>query len=213
MEFLSLEAMTRLVSSAGWRKADVLRAIEQGQLVALQVSSPYSSKKKWAILHPGVQFLDYIRSQEARMPHIAILSERDVSVILDKSRSYVRWLVHKKKLGCLPHAKGKGSRRFSPEDVRRFIIRSSGRDPKQRCELTAEVLVAWFWRMMKLDNPDPIKRVDEEMRWLDEMPEPERSMKIEEMMRVAEEARGQLEVASRKTPEGEQSQPMKGESS
>lgn len=202
VEFISLDAMCRLVRSAGWGRADVLRAIEQGQLVAIQVEQPRTRNKKWAIVHPGVQFLDYVRNPETRMRYISILSERDVAAILGRDRNYVRWLIRTNKIKShlVKYDTGRKQRRyFTIENVRQYLIESTGRDPKKRYEPTADVMVRWFLDMMeappKVTGP---AAVDEELRWIDELPEPERSQKIDAMLRLAEEAREQLRIASGK---------------
>jgi hypothetical protein len=197
--------MVRLVRSAGWNRKNVLDAIEQGQLVAIRVEQPRTRNKKWAILHPGIAFLDYLRSPETRMRYITILSEQDVASILNIKRSQVNRLVRSGKLQATWIEKPRttnGSKnrigtfrrpRFTAEAVRQYIVTSTGRDPKKRAVLTAEVLTAWFWRMMNVEpKVQGVEAVDEELRFLDEMCEPERSQRIDALLRLAEEARDRL---------------------
>lgn len=193
--------MYRLVRSAGWSKKDVLRAIAEGQLTGIQIRNPgRNGTLKWAIVHPGIQFLDYLRDEQTRMRYIAILSERDVAAILGRNRNYVRWLVRTRKIAFthVTNANGaKGRIRFTPEAVRRYLIDTSGRDPKKRTELTSDALVEWFWRQMNLEPKPPT--VDDELAWIDQMPEPERSRYIDRLLRLAEEGREQLRAAVEKS--------------
>ena len=72
MEFLTPLAFYRLVRSAKWTMKDVYHAIETGQLAALKIVTP-GGTEKLAIVHPGVQFLDYLRNVHTRMGYVPLL--------------------------------------------------------------------------------------------------------------------------------------------
>ena len=46
---------------------------------------------------------------------------------------------------------------------------------------------------------DPVEQFNDELSWLNEMPEPERSLKVQEMLRLAEEAKEKI-TKGRATP-------------
>lgn len=191
--------MYRLVRGAGWRKTDILHAVETGQLAALKVRTP-GGVEKLAIIHPGVQFLDYIRDTHTRMGYVPLLGPKEVAAITGHTEAHVRWLAHKKRISSI-HLPGKKQQglRFCPEDVRDYLIRSTGKDPRPRAQMTSEVLIQWYNRCMTPRTADPVEQFNDELSWLNEMPEPERSLKVQEMLRLAEEAKEKI-TKGRATP-------------
>ena len=199
MEFLTPLAFYRLVRSAKWTMKDVYHAIETGQLAALKIVTP-GGTEKWAIVHPGVQFLDYLRNVHTRMGYVPLLGPKEVAAITGHTEAHVRWLAHKRRIHSI-HLPGKKQQglRFSPEDVRDYLIRSTGTDPRPRAQMTSEVLIQWYNRCMTPRTADPVEQFNDELSWLNEMPEPERSLKVQEMLRLAEEAKEKI-TKGRATP-------------
>ena len=118
--------MYRLVRGAGWRKTDILHAVETGQLAALKIRT-LGGVEKLAIIHPGVQFLDYLRDTHTRMGYVPLLGPKEVAAITGHTEAHVRWLAHKKRISSI-HLPGKKQQglRFCPEDVRDYL------DPQHR---------------------------------------------------------------------------------
>ena len=87
--------------------------------------------EKLAIVHPGVQFLDYLRDVHTRMGYVPLLGPKEVAAITGHTEAHVRWLAHKQShltpSTCRERSsKGCGSvqRMFAT-----ILIRSTGTDP------------------------------------------------------------------------------------
>lgn len=187
MQFLTVPQVASLLQ---WKKEQVHKALEQGVLVGLKAPNG-----KWAVMHPGVAFIEYVKDPLARMPYIAILGAHEVAAVLGRTPNAVYMLVSQ---GYLRPARVRVKRNdkllFTPMEVRRYLLRSQKRDPMKRRQVTLDDLVAWFHRSMEAPVPDdPVERVEDEWRYIMEMPEPQRARMIEGMLRLAEEARAKIQ--------------------
>lgn len=186
MEFLTVPQAAELLR---WSQTEVLTALRKGVLAGVQVPK---KPTKWAVVHPGVMFVDYIRNPESRLPHIGLLSIRDVMAICHRSKDRVKDYV---RLGYItpipfpdPNKRQHGEEKlFTPWEVRRLIKRILKTDPWVQPPITEEAMKEFFKLSMVRKVPsDPLRRMDEEIRYICETPEPERTQQLTRLVRMAE---------------------------
>lgn len=194
MEFLTVPQAAVLLR---WKQCEVLAALRTGVLAGVQVPGKVT---KWAVLHPGVLFVEYQKHPEARLPYMAVFSQNDVAAIIGKGKEAVRW--HQRQGHIKPIVfpgirMNRAKHLFTAWEVRRLIMYLGKPDPFLRPTITAEVMKEFFKKSMIAKVPvDPLDRMNEELRWICEMPEPERSHELAKLIRMAEDMhRKQLEEA------------------
>jgi hypothetical protein len=201
MEFLTVRQMCVLLH---WREKDVMAALSNGTLVGVQ--SPLN--QQWAIVHPGIQFVEYLRHPERRMPHVPLLGVFDVVAITGTYKSKILRAMKKGQLkpANVPPYRCKGQLRkhlFTPWEVRRYMIETLKReDPLVRPPITLDVLVQWFHHSLTIAaRKKPEQQVADEIHYIISMPEPERSRHFAELERKVVAARQLTERAIKQQAE------------
>jgi hypothetical protein len=181
VDFLNIEQTMELL---GWRRAEVLAALRTGLLAGIQ--NP-RRKGQWSIAHPGIRFIEYVRSQDV-LPQAAVLSITDIAHITGRTTHTVQYYLSKHNIQPVPFPArekkwGRYKALYSCWQVRRLIQFMFDKDPLVRPAISEEVMRKFFERSM-VDKvlTDPYERVKEELKWIFRHPEPQRSYLLHELM-------------------------------
>lgn len=190
MEFLTVRQTAMLLR---WTQGEVLAALRTGVLAGVQVPK---TKTKWAVVHPGVMFVEYLRNPDARLPHISVFTIEDIAYITGQTVHSVAYYISKLYIEPLRFGSRRHIRKrtpgtlYSPWQVRKLIAHiSKGKaDPFTRPPLTTEIMKQAFEKSMIAKVPaDPLERLKAELEWICRMPEPERSQELNKLMHQADE--------------------------
>jgi hypothetical protein len=185
----------------GWTRQEVLAGLRTGILAGVQ--NP-KRKRQWSIVHPGLRFVEYERNHDTRLRHIAILSIEDIAAITGLRLQKIEDCIARRHIQPLVFPGKQRSPRnsyyrtlFTPWQVRGLLRDILNREVWLRPPITADILKKFFERSM-IDKvaTDPYERVKQEIEWIFWHPEPERSIKLHELMRQVDELAKQQEAQS-----------------
>jgi len=207
VDFLTLPEIRHLLS---WNTPQVMLALKVGTLQGKQVT--LGGKTSWIIVHPGIDFVEYVRNPQERLQHIPLLSVRDVAAVVNCKPKVIRNAVDRgllKPVYFKPHGEtraatsfqrkeGARSMLFTPFAVRMYIKHRQKQDPRKRRQIVLDDVVEWYKRTQKVRELDSVKAVKEEIRYARNCPEPQKSVILTTIGKMGQQVKEEL---NRRTPD------------
>lgn len=161
--------------------------IEQGTLLGIRLpNGPYR------VMHPGEQYIEFIREADKRhIEHVPFLSALEVAELLGIDRQTVNRHVME---GALQATKLGVLNYFTVAEFRRFLFQREQKLRRGR-EYFSQRIVQWVRKRMAEIDSDLDRLIDDVMA----LKEPERSLRLEELIAATERLRPLVEKLSEST--------------
>lgn len=182
VQFLSIDEVSSLL---GWRRNKVMLALKSGTLTGKKLT--IDGKTMWSVVHPGLEFIEYVTNPEDRCQHIPMISTAEVASICGLTKHTVRFHVSKGHLKPAIHKNGSIAL-FTPFAVRQFMKKHQHKDIRKRKAVVLEDVIAWFYRIQGVQELDSYQLVEAERRDAERLPEPERSLRMAQLEKLMIEA-------------------------